>query len=61
MHSQCLSFIYSGQAHEGKAKLRTGLGKSDRPGSQGAYGNVGYGGTRNPPHNRKGACRKLFT
>ncbi len=35
MHSQCLSFIYSGKAHEGKAKLRTGLGKSDRPGSQG--------------------------
>jgi len=35
MHSQCLSFIDSGKAHEGKAKLRTGLGKSDRPGSQG--------------------------
>ncbi|MGD0919636.1 MAG: hypothetical protein ABSB22_24620, partial [Thermodesulfobacteriota bacterium] len=23
------------------------------------YGNVGYGGIRNPLHNRKGACWKL--
>jgi hypothetical protein len=28
---------------------------------RGACGNVSYGGTRNPPHNRKGACRKLST
>ena len=26
---------------------------------RGAYGNVRYGGTRNPLHNRKGADRKL--
>ena len=26
---------------------------------RGAYGNVDQGGTRNPRHNRKGACRKL--
>ena len=26
---------------------------------EGAYGNVGYGGIRNPLHNRKGACWKL--
>jgi hypothetical protein len=24
-----------------------------------ACGNVDYGGTMYPPHNRKGACRKL--
>ena len=28
---------------------------------RGACGNVSYGGTRIPPHNRKGACRKLST
>ena len=27
----------------------------------GAYGNMSYGGIRNPPHNRKGAGRKLYT
>ena len=38
-----------------------------RPGSiptrdeRGACRNVNYGGTRNPPHNRKGAGRKLST
>ena len=26
---------------------------------KGACGNVSYGGTRNPPHNRKGECREL--
>ena len=32
------------------------------PPARRAYGserNMGYGGTRNPPHNRKSACRKL--
>jgi hypothetical protein len=33
--SQHLSLHESGKASEGKAKVRTGLGKSDRPGSQG--------------------------
>ncbi len=28
---------------------------------RGALGNVVYGGTRIPPHNRKSACRKLST
>jgi len=28
---------------------------------KGACGIVGHGGTRNQPHNRKGACRKLST
>lgn len=32
---QLLSFGFGGKAREGKAKVRTGLGKSDRPGSQG--------------------------
>ena len=27
---------------------------------RGAYGNVGYDGARNPPHNRKSVNRKLF-
>ena len=27
--------------------------------TKGACGNVSYGGTRNPAHNRKGAYRKL--
>jgi len=30
-----LSFSGNGKAVRGKAKVRTGLGKSDRPGSQG--------------------------
>jgi len=37
---QHLSFMPLGKATEGYAKVRTGLGKSDRQGSQGACGNV---------------------
>ncbi len=33
--SQHLSFLGYGKAEGGHAKVRTGLGKSDRPGSQG--------------------------
>jgi hypothetical protein len=32
---------------------RTGLGKSDRPGSSGGSGKHSYGRTRHPLHNRK--------
>jgi hypothetical protein len=51
---QRLSHALAGKAHGGKAKVRTGLGKSDRPGSQGGLGKRGHGGTGIPPRNRKG-------
>ena len=35
-----LSLLENGQVPDLQAKVRTGLGKSDRPGSQGAFGNV---------------------
>ena len=38
----------------GKAKAKTGIGKSDLPGLQGGLGKRGHGGTVNPPCNRKG-------
>jgi len=34
-------------------------GKPDVLNLRGGAGNVNHGGTRNPPHNRKGANRKL--
>ncbi|NIS69717.1 MAG: hypothetical protein GTO12_12430 [Proteobacteria bacterium] len=34
-------------------------GKPDVRNLRGGAGNVDHGGTRNPPHNRKGADRKL--
>src|SRR5215467_6284224 len=40
--------LWEGDRRE--AKVRTGLGKAHRPGSQGACGNVDHGGTRYPPH-----------
>jgi hypothetical protein len=36
--SQRLNLFWEGKAHGQNAKVRTGLGKSDRPGSQGAPG-----------------------
>ena len=41
--SQNLSFLGYGKAAGGYAKVRTGLGKSDRPGSQGGFGKRGHG------------------
>src|SRR5262252_8842072 len=38
------------------AKVRTGFGKSDHPGSQGGLGKRGHGGTVNPLRNRKGGA-----
>ena len=38
------------------AKVRTGFGKSDHPGSQGGLGKRGQGGTVNPLRNRKGGA-----
>src|SRR5215831_15651420 len=38
------------------AKVRTGFGKSDHPGSQGRLGKRGQGGTVNPLRNRKGGA-----
>ena len=40
----------SGKAHEGKAKVRTGLGKTDRPGSQGGLWKHGDYGSRTEGH-----------
>ena len=42
----------------GKAKAKTGIGKSDLPGLQGGLGKRGHGGTVNPPCNRKGKAGK---
>lgn len=53
--SRHLSFLVYGKAPGGQARVRTTLGKSDRVGDRRqACGNVGYGGTRNPPHIPKG-------
>ena len=41
------------EGSQGKAGVRTGLGKTDRPGSQGGLGKRDHGGTGNPPRNRK--------
>src|SRR5215469_3474524 len=38
----------------GKAKAKTGIGKSDLPGLQGGLGKRGHGGNVIPPCNRKG-------
>jgi hypothetical protein len=38
--SERLSFTRLGKASRGKAKVKTGIGKSDLPGLQGARGNV---------------------
>jgi hypothetical protein len=38
------------------AKVRTGFGKSDHPGSQGGLGKRGHGRTGNPLRNRKGGA-----
>ena len=40
MRSERLSFTRLGKAFWGKAKVKTGIGKSDLPGLQGARGNV---------------------
>ena len=37
----------------GKAKAKTGIGKSDLPGLQGGLGKRGHGGTGNPLFKRK--------
>src|SRR6516165_7788967 len=37
----------------GKAKAKTGIGKSDLPGLQGGLGKRGHGGTGNPLRKRK--------
>jgi hypothetical protein len=41
------------EGSQGKAGVRTGLGKTDRPGSQGGLGRRDHGGAGNPPRNRK--------
>jgi hypothetical protein len=52
--NQHLSFIDSGKAAGGKARARTGLGKSDRPGSQGGLRKRGtMVGRANPLRYRK--------
>jgi hypothetical protein len=52
--NQHLSFIDSGKAAGGKARVRTGLGKSDRPGSQGGLRKRGtMVGRANPLRYRK--------
>ena len=40
----------SGKANKGKAKIRTGLGKTDRPGSQGGLWKRGDYGSRTEAH-----------
>ena len=52
--SQRLTLASSGKTHGGHAKVRTGLGKSDRPRSYGGSGNVAHGGTVHSPRNQKG-------
>ena len=59
--SQRLSLAPCGKTHGGKPRSEPDSGKPTVRDRRGAYGNVGYGGTRNPPHNRKGACRSLST
>jgi hypothetical protein len=52
--NQHLSFIDNGKAAGGKARVRTGLGKSDRPGSQGGLRKRGtMVGRANPLRYRK--------
>ena len=46
-----LRAVWEGDCRE--AKVRTGLGKSHGPGSQGGLGKHGYGGKVTPPRNRK--------
>ncbi len=58
---QRLSLAVFGKASGGKPRSEPDSGNPTVRDRRGAYGNVGYGGTRNPPHNRKGACRSLST
>jgi hypothetical protein len=51
--SQPLSFVALGKPAEGKAKVRTGFGKSDRPGSQGGLRKRGQG-SRTEAHRESG-------
>ena len=51
--------IHAAFVRHGQAVLRCTLDHKERS-SEGA-GNVGYGGMRNPLHNRKGACRSRST
>ena len=60
--SQHLSFGSDREGPLGKVKVANRT-REIRPSGmkRGAYGNVGYGGTRNPPHIPKGCViRKLF-
>ena len=52
--NQHLSFLAGGQAAEGQAKVRTGLGKSDRPGSQGGLWKRGLWWNCEPTSQPKG-------
>ena len=52
--SQHLSLLGDGQAAEGEAKARTGLGKTDRPGSSGGLGNRGLWWNWEPTPQPKG-------
>jgi hypothetical protein len=57
--SQHLSFALFGKATRGKPRSEPDWGNPTVRDRRGACGNVNQGGTRNPRHNRKGACRKL--
>ena len=52
--SQHLSLLGGGQAAKGQAKVRAGLGKSDRPGSQGGLGKRGSWWNCEPTSQPKG-------
>ncbi len=58
---QRLSLAACGKTSGGKPRSEPDSGNPTVRDRREAYGNVGYGGTRNPPHNRKGACRSLST
>src|SRR5215471_18389269 len=54
MWTEHLNSAAIGKVLCGIAKVRTGFGKSDHPGSQGGLGKRGHGRTGNPLRNRKG-------
>ena len=58
MRTERLNFAAIGKVLCAIAKVRTGFGKSDHPGSQGGLGKRGHGGTVNPLRNRKGGAGK---
>jgi len=59
--SQHLRFLLGGKAAGVQATVRTGLGKSDRPGSQGGLGKRGpWWSLGTHPANRKGGLVTLY-